>query len=293
MSTVILLTALDLEFQAVRRHLQQTRTRAHPAGTLFETGQLTDAPGSVCLGVTGEGNLSAAIVAERAIAVFRPAALICVGVAGSLRSDIALGDIVVGTKIYAFHSGREIDDEFLARPRAWHASHELEQFARQTARTGNWTRLIHGPANPKPTASRPPAVHFKPIASGEVLLTATGTPLNALLRSTYDDAAAIEMESAGIAHAAHLNRSLPTLSVRGISDNANSLKHAADKAGWQHAAADRAAAFSVWLAALILRLQITGTTPPASNPAHGSTSSTVHQRLRHGGPTRHKHHPAG
>ena len=64
------------------------------------------------------------------------------------------------------------------------------------------------------------------------------------------------MESAGIAHAAHPNRSLPMLSVRGISDQADTRKYIADAAGWQHIAAGRAAAFVVSIAALILRRQI-------------------------------------
>ncbi len=262
MSTVVLLTALDLEYQAVRRYLAKARTQPHPAGTLFEVGTLTDAPGKVCLAVTGEGNISAAVVAERAIAMFQPRALLCAGVAGSLKNDIALGDIVVATKVYAFHSGREHDNGFLARPRAWHASYELEQLARQAARTGHWARLVHDPGCLASPVDWPPAVHFKPVASGEVVLTATGTSLTTLLRGTYDDAVAIEMESAGIVHAAHLNRSLPALSVRAISDQADARKHTADTAGWQYIAAERAAAFTVCIASQILRSQ----TPTASHP---------------------------
>jgi len=266
MSTVVLLTALDLEYQAIRRHLAGARTQSHPAGTLFEVGKLPGTPGTVCLAVTGEGNINAAVVAERAIAMFQPGALLCAGVAGSLKDDVALGDVVVATKVYAFHSGREHDDGFLSRPRAWHASYDLEQLARHTARTGHWARFIHDPRYQVPSASQmgptagwPPTVHFKPVASGEVVLTASGTSLTALLHDYYDDAAAIEMESAGIAHAAHLNRSLPVLSVRGISDQADSSKYAADTAGWQYIAAERAAAFTVFIATLVLRRQMPST----------------------------------
>lgn len=265
MSTVVLLTALDLEYQAIRRHLVGAMIWSHPAGTLFEAGRLPGVLGTVVLVVTGEGNVSAAVLAERAIAMFAPRALLCVGVAGGLKEDIALGDIVVATKIYALHGGRDHPDGFLARPRAWQASHELEQIARHVARAGTWRSLVPGdlapPAAPDrlaDTASRAreahqaPAVHFKPIASGEVVLTATGTSLATRLRDTYNDAAAVEMESAGIAQAAHMNRSLPVLSVRGISDRADPAKHLADAAGWQHIAASRAAAFTMAIAALAL-----------------------------------------
>ncbi len=253
MSTVVLLTALDLEYQAVRQYMGQTRIQSHPAGTLFESGHLRDVPGTVALAVTGEGNVSAAVLAERAIAMFQPKALLCVGVAGGLKDDIALGDIVVATKVYALHGGREHPDGFLARPKAWPASHELEQLARYLAHEGTWTSLLpHDPPPRAQPACRAPTVHFKPIASGEVVLSATGMSLATRLRVTYDDAVAVEMESAGIAQAAHLNRSLPALSVRGISDRADASKHIADATGWQQIAARRAAAFTVSIAALAL-----------------------------------------
>lgn len=268
MNTVVLLTALDLEYQAVRRHLDGPRVRSHPAGTVFEVGHLRDVAGTVALAVTGEGNVSAAVLAERAIAMFQPQALLCVGVAGGLKNDIALGDVVVATKVYALHGGRDYGDGFLARPRAWQASHELEQFARYVARAGTWTGIL-----PPAPACRPPAVHFKPIASGEVVLNAADTPLAARLRDTYDDAVAVDMESAGVAQAAHLNRSLPVLSVRGISDRADTGKRAADAAGWQHVAAAHAAAFTVTMSALALRDQT-----PAYWPAAGQ--AVVRPRCR-------------
>lgn len=282
MSTVVVMTALDLEFEAVRQYLRAVRTLAHPAGTLFEVGELPRIPGKVCLAVTGEGNISAAVTAERAAAMFQPQALLCTGVAGGLRSDIALGDVVVATKVYAFHSGREHHDGFLARPRAWHASHELEQLARQTARTRTWTRLVHEPGCPQAPSTWPPRVHFKPIASGEVVLTATGTPLVSWLHDSYDDAAAIEMESAGIAHAAHLNRSIPSLTIRSVSDHADALKHDTDMAGWQRVAAENAAAFTV---ALIARFLASPNTIPSTyrdqcRRGHtGAPATLAHQEL--------------
>lgn len=257
MNIVVLLTALALEYQAVRQYLEQPWAWPHPAGTLFEVGHLPGVTGMIALAQTGEGNVSAAVIAERAIAAFQPRALLCAGLAGGLKDDIALGDIVIATKIYALHSGREHDDGFLPRPRSWHASHQLQQLAQHLARTGTWTRLIPGypddPDGPAPSAVRPAVVHFKPVASGEVVLTGTDTSLTALLRHTYDDAVAVEMESAGTAQAAHLNWSLPTLSVRGISDHADARKHMADRAKWQHIAAQRAAAFAVSTATLAMQ----------------------------------------
>jgi nucleoside phosphorylase len=267
MSTVIVLTALDLEYQAVRRHLHEPRVLRHSSGTLFEAGQLSGAAGTVVLTVTGEGNVGAAVLAERAIAMFRPQALLCVGIAGSLKNDIALGDVVVATKIYALHGGRVQSDSFLARPRAWPTPHHLEQLARHVARTGSWT----GSLTPDPMRG-PPAVHFKPIASGEVVLGTTDAPLAGRLRSVYNDAVAVEMESAGVAQAAHLNRSLPVLSVRGISDYADAVKHVHYTSGWRLIAARHAAAFTITISVLALH----GDLPlPADRTPHCPASLQV------------------
>jgi adenosylhomocysteine nucleosidase len=68
---VAVLTALQLEHSAVRAHLTDLAER--PAGgTIFEVGDLPGASVRVALAVGDEGNTAAAVLAERAIAVFRP-----------------------------------------------------------------------------------------------------------------------------------------------------------------------------------------------------------------------------
>jgi len=237
----VVLTALDLEYQAVRTYLTDGWTHAHPAGTLFEIGTVRGTSVRIALAVIGEGNQAAAVLTERANALFRPVALLFVGIAGALHTDIALGDIVVATRVYGYHGGKEEPAGFFARPRAWDAPHHLEQHARHLARSTWWDQLL-------PHAEQHPfKIHFRPVVAGEVVLDSRTTPLAEQIRRHYNDAAAIEMESAGAAHAAHLNRSLPLLTIRGISDRADGQKFAADSAGWQPLAASRAAAFALTL----------------------------------------------
>jgi hypothetical protein len=50
---VLVLTALDLEYQAVSAHLTGLRRHPHPAGTLFETGYLPGAEGEVARDAPG------------------------------------------------------------------------------------------------------------------------------------------------------------------------------------------------------------------------------------------------
>jgi nucleoside phosphorylase len=237
---MVILTALEIEYAAVRAGLAQLRPITHPAGTLFESGILPGCRHPVVLAAMGEGNQTAAVVTERAAAMFAPRALLFAGVAGALDDDIALGDVVVGTRIYAYHGGRDEADGFRVRPRAWDAPHELEQRARYISRLGTWI----------PSGRRPvPSVHFRPIAAGEVVVAAPESGYASRIKRFYSDAAAVEMESAGVLLAAHLNRSLPALAIRGISDRADATKKATDQAGWQQVAAENAAAFALSLVA--------------------------------------------
>lgn len=95
-----------------------------------------------------------------------------------------------------------------------------------------------------------PEVHFKPIASGEGVLSSLDSGLRELLHRHYNDAGAIEMESAGLAAAGSLG-GVQTLTVRGISDCADSGKEAADAAGSQPAAAAHAAAAAIEIIAAL------------------------------------------
>ncbi|MEV6983941.1 5'-methylthioadenosine/S-adenosylhomocysteine nucleosidase [Sphaerisporangium sp. NPDC051017] len=238
---IVFLTALDLEYQAVRQKLTGLRVHRHRAGTRFEVGRLADGGGRAVLGLAGKGNQPAAVLAERAIAEFDPSALLFVGVAGALWPHVALGDVVVATHVYAYHGGTSEDDGFKARPRAWEISHELDQVARHLKRSGTWRRhLSPGAAVPE--------VRFGPIAAGEVVQDSAISAHARWVRWTYNDALAIEMEAAGAAQAAHHNRSLPMVVVRGVSDRADGTKAATDGANWQDRAVANAAAFATALA---------------------------------------------
>ncbi len=241
--TVVVLTALNLECQAVRGHLTEPRRITHPAGTRFEIARLHARSGQIALAVIGEGTTGAAVLTERAITMFQPLALLFVGIAGGLKTDIQIGDVVVATRVYSYHGGKEDRDGFSARPRAWDSHHRLDQIARAVELTQSWIEFL-------PVASRtaPPAVHFKPIAAGDVLLDGRHGPLAQQIQRSYGDAAAVEMESSGVAHAGHLNDSLPVLTIRGISDKADGNKHRVDRQGSQLVATTNAAAFAIAVA---------------------------------------------
>ncbi|MEV0159849.1 5'-methylthioadenosine/S-adenosylhomocysteine nucleosidase [Nonomuraea fuscirosea] len=238
---IVILSALDLEYQAVRSHLTDLRVHRHAAGTRFELGCLAGDGQQLALGLVGKGNHPAAVITERAIAEFSPSALLFVGVAGALWPGIDLGDVVVATHVYAYHGGTSEDSGFKARPRVWEIDHETDQIARHLYRAETWTRRL-------PDGAAVPALRFGPIAAGEVVQDSTISAHAQWVRQTYNDALAIEMESAGVAQAAHHNRSLPMAVVRGISDRADGDKTATDGLNWQPRAASNAAAFAMALA---------------------------------------------
>ncbi|WP_427164322.1 hypothetical protein ACQF4J_01915 [Streptomyces sp. C1-1] len=222
--TAVILTALAVEYDAVRTHLTDTETLVHTSGTRVERGRLADTPWYVALAEIGEGTLKAATLTERLNTWLAPQVLFFVGVAGGLKDDINIGDVVVATKVYGVHGGKQTPEGFRVRPEAWHSSHRLEQAARHALR-GTELRA-----------------HFKPIAVGDVVLADGESAIARHIHEHYNDAAAIEMEGTGVAHAAQLDGTLHALIIRGISDKADSLKSERDAEGSQSQAAKNAAA---------------------------------------------------
>lgn len=228
-STVIILTALALEYEAVLAHLTDSQTLTHPRyGTRVKRGWLPGTPWQVDVVHLGEGNLTAATLTERVLTWLDPEAVLLVGVTGGLKGDVEIGDVVVATKVYSIHGGKQTPDGFLVQPEAWQASQRLEQSARDAL--GDTTDF---------------KAYFEPIVLSDVILADRKTELAQHIRTHYDDAVAIEMESAGVIHAVHLADETGALIVRGISDKADPDKFVEDKARSQARAATNAAAAAV------------------------------------------------
>ncbi|WP_370967260.1 purine phosphorylase [Amycolatopsis sp. cg9] len=240
---VVVLTALNEEYKAVRERLTGTKVLKHSRGTRFEVGTIRGTSYRVALSLTGKGTQPAAVLAERAIQHFSPVALIFAGVAGALW-DTPLGDVVVATHVYAYHGATSEDDGLKARPRAWETAHGVIQVAQHVARTGHWARAV-------PPGTK---VHFGAIAAGEVVHNSRSSAERRWIREHFNDALAIEMEAAGVAQAGHLNGA-PIAIVRGISDPADGSKTTEADRKWQPAAAANAAAFAVRLAGDLIEEQ--------------------------------------
>lgn len=144
MSRAVILTALRVEYLAVREHLDPATIRelTHERGTVYEEGIFVarDRSWRVAIAEIGAGNETAAFEIERAIASFEPDVALFVGVAGGLK-DVTLGDVVFATKVYGYESGKS-DREFLPRPDLGHSNYSLEQRARAEGRRVDWLERI-------------------------------------------------------------------------------------------------------------------------------------------------------
>jgi CheY-like chemotaxis protein len=134
----VILTALPIEYLAVRGHLTDLNEEMHPQGTIYERGKfVTDGQiWDVGIAEVGAGNSVAAVEAERAIAYFKPDVLFFVGIAGGIK-DVAIGDVVAATKVYGYESGKA-GEQFLTRPAVGQSTYSLVQRARSEARKGEW-----------------------------------------------------------------------------------------------------------------------------------------------------------
>lgn len=237
MPCAVILTALSVEYLAVRDHLTNPQEAIHPQGTIYEQGKFAANGLTWDVGIVeiGAGNPGAALEAERAITYFNPDVILFVGVAGGIK-DVALGDVVASTKVYGYESGKA-EGTFRPRPEVGLSTYSLEQRARAEARKPDWLQRL--PKTPFPI----PKVYVAPIAAGEKVVASIESEVFKFLRSNYGDAIAVEMEGFGFLDAVRANQQVSALVIRGISDLIYN-KTDADTKGYQEIAARHASAFT-------------------------------------------------
>lgn len=246
--SVVILTALSEEFLAVEAHLTNVREKEHPEDkTVYGCGQFDSGYGvwNVLIVETGQGNTSAADETRRAIAYFKPDVVLFVGVAGGLK-DVRIGDVVAGTKVYNYASGKD-EDVFKPRPDIGRSTYDMEQLARSVKR--DWLRR-HQTDSQKLT----PRAFIAPIAAGEIVVGSTQSDTAQFLKQNYGDVLAVEMEGFGFLEAARTSQGLPAMVIRGVSDLLDG-KAAADASGSQELAACHASQFAFDLLAKMDALQ--------------------------------------
>lgn len=229
---IVIATALPLERNSVMRKLTNVDYSAELcADRAFwpEQSPLYE----IFLILTGPGNLDAQSKSSLILEQVKPDAAFFVGVCGGVK-DNNIGDVVYSTKVYYVEGGKE-DDTFKSRPQTENTNEKLVQLTHRVAEK-KWQPEIDGV--PLPKAS--PAV----FACGEKVLASTGDSANQYkqIRSSYNDAQIIDMETFGFLKATRNAEVKFSMSIRGVSDRIQG-KAEADSKGNQPLAANNAAAF--------------------------------------------------
>ncbi|MBW8086825.1 hypothetical protein IGW14_01900 [Streptomyces hygroscopicus subsp. hygroscopicus] len=236
---VVVLTALEVEYRAVRAHLEEPRPAPAERGALFELGVFRDGPAerTVAIHMTGPGNPGAAASVERAAALFAPRAVLFVGVAGGVK-DVALGDVVAADAVYDYETGKDTETGFLPRQKTYQSAYGLVQLARLVAAGDAWQwRIPPGDGAPRPRA------HVKPLAAGGRVVAHHRSDVGRRLAAGAGDALAVDMEGFGFLAGAYVNQHLDALVIRGVSDLLGDKGEAHDER-WQPVASRHAAAFA-------------------------------------------------
>ncbi|NNN37463.1 protein kinase [Streptomyces sp. S3(2020)] len=237
---IVILTAALSEYRAVRASLSQLRTAESASGAPYSVGSLAVRAGfwEVWAACIGQGNIGAALETSQAIQELKPELIAFVGTAGSLRDEVQLGDVVFATKVYGYESAKQTNDGLLGRPAIEMADRNTTQVAFRVAAEETWADRVSRPAGePAPRA------HIAPLAAGDKIHTGNRSELHRYLRSSFEDAHAVEMEGLGFLSGA---RFWPTdtkaVVVRGVSDRLAD-KDPVQDAALQPAACHNAMAF--------------------------------------------------
>ncbi len=253
----MIFTALSVEYEKVERHLTAAgATRSGPeerdGGTRAVVYELSGrVPWRVYLAKTGSGNTTTATAVSSWLAKVQPQAAFFVGIAAG-RKDAVPRDVVIAETVYEYQRGKQSEQGFHARPRSWEPPGEVLTTAEQVA--DELAPLLTG------------RIHVKPIASGDTVIDSPYAPEHQIIRTHYEDTAAIETEGAGFARAVQSRTStgLKWLLIRGISDLADGEKKRLEAAGGQNDAALNAAHVAV---RILLALDVEPTAQPARSTA--------------------------
>ena len=251
MRLVLVITALPLEMEAVRGHLNPIGAALGRKGAVYETGAFREGGQEflVVVCVTGAGTHPAeraALVAHDEFGGFD--LQMVVGIGGSRKATAPIGSVVAADHVYWPYSGKAGERGWSNRPREIPAHTRLIEIARMVCRQNAWHRRtpardeVEDAASGASAADPVPVAQVAPIASVEAVLDDPQSALETQLAAHCGDAHVVEMEGYGAAFAAY-HSDIPNIVVRGVSDMTRAKSEEAD-ARYQPLAARHAAAFA-------------------------------------------------
>ncbi len=195
------------------------------------------------------GQEKTAATVTHALVNWKPRAMILLGIAGSLKDGVDLGDVIVPSETFGCTTG---DAE--AKGLSWRVeTHQMEfrgvnlisEFDRDEKAVAEWqTECLAAADQLGISPERPPDLHIKPLASTNYVVKSTEFK-KTLIDNVCDKLAAVEMEAAGTHCAIYRDANhVEMTSIRGISDYADENKsnlEASSKDAWRKYAAGNAA----------------------------------------------------
>jgi len=238
-----ILTAIPVEYKAVRKHLINIEEIKTSDGTIFEKGKycIGNKDIKLIIGKCGKGNVNSALYTERALKEFKPDLAVFVGIAGGIK-DVKLGDVLVADKINSYE-GLKDEGGLKARPDGHHCTFSIVKRAEQ--------EMNSNPLDSKETKMSY-NVYVGPICSGEKVLADIGSDFFDFIKSHYNDSIAVDMESKGFTDSLYSNNHTTFAIIRGISDLIKS-KSVTDIEGYQVIASDHASELAFRLIEKICR----------------------------------------
>ncbi len=189
---VVILTAIQEEYEAVRAHLSSLSDDFFE-GTAYEKGDFSvehhHPIAEVFIRLCGQSNINAAVEAERAVHAFQPDYMFFVGIAGG-RKDVAIGDVVFGSKIYYYEVQKITAEGAKYRPDQATPTYEIEEIAKMAQTKPEWQQWIKG-------RKKRFQVKVGAIASGEKLIDAYDSVVATDIDRHFNDTLAVEMEGFG------------------------------------------------------------------------------------------------
>ena len=258
--TVVFITALSREFKAVADYLTSPlQEEQHPQGKIYHWDEYPakNPRWQVVVVEAGQTNHVAAFETERAITHFKPDYVFFVGVAGGIKEDVALGDVVVAETVKGYERGKVTNKGFLPRGEVGKSSYQLVERAKAVARSADW----HSKIKRETATTTAPKALVATITAGEKVINSVRDAVYTFITQTYSDAVAVEMEGIGFLEAVRRNEKVHGIVIRGISDLL--AKNAAHDKQWQPIAAENAAAFAF---AMLDKL-----TPPNEKTHHSAS----------------------
>ncbi len=176
---------------------------------------------------TNQGNVTAAITADRFLRKYRPRLLVMLGMAGSVNDDAKLLDVAISTQVIYYEPRKEREDGASSRLTSLPISNFLKRVLT------SFMADLGAPAAQLSYTDSGRSHVFKvfegPFGTGEAIVGAVNSAARAIVKQCNDKALVVETEAWGVHTAVYENENTPkackhVLTMKGVADCADEEK---------------------------------------------------------------------